>query len=437
VLLAPVLFAAFVCRGAAVTSAQNSPAQGPDLKLKVSFYGDRAENRWTLRELGDGLQGDWASSKFLVLEIKHKWAQPYQIRLDTDAGLRAVTVHPFGDNVLTRISVPLRMFSDLNPQVLLQNACRIEPTGPIGPFKTVQLFGIAVDHPQNDLSFEIRSLRLSAEDKGSEILESLPVVNEFGQWTAEKNTSYIRNAKELQRDWDGEVRRLGPKDRDLDQFGGNAKVSLAPGKFFRVEKVDGRSWLVDPTGHPLFATGFRFGNVKKETEALSRSKYFAETPIKDTRSFYEEIVSRRWSSNYSALDARWGQLMDAWGLSVASPEVGQRAGRNFTLTLFRADDSMPDVWSDQFIKDADRQAVEGVGAYRDSPQVIGFFSLCRACVDACFGQDDGQHSNRAGFRDEGFVADGAVRKRHAVAPGRVVSGDGGAVFADAVGCVPA
>ena len=356
VLLAPLLLSALVLRG-----------QNPQL-LKVPFFGDRAENLWTIRELGEGLAGEWLPSKFLVLEIKQKWCQPYQVRLDTDNGLRAVTVHPFGENVLTRIAIPLRMFSDGNPTAWLDHACRIEPTGPSGPLGTVRKLGIAVDHPQNELTFEIRSLKLSAQNPGSEILESLPVVNDLGQWTASKVTKNLRTLNELKREWEGEARRLGTKDRDLDEFGGDSKVTLNAGKFFHLEKADGRTWLVDPLGHPMFATGYRNTGFGKPTPISERRGYLTGDQTKDIRSFYDDLVATRWPNGYDGVVARAKRLMDAWGLNV-----GAIHDDSYTINLFAPDETLPDVWSDDWAKSRDELMTRGFDDKVQDHRIVGVF----------------------------------------------------------------
>lgn len=43
-------------------------------------------------------------------------------------------------------------------------------------------------------------------------------------------------------------------DQSLSELGGRADVTLDATGYFRTEKVNGRWWLVDPQGHPFFAT---------------------------------------------------------------------------------------------------------------------------------------------------------------------------------------
>ena len=52
--------------------------------------------------------------------------------------------------------------------------------GPFGKIDAVQAVGVTMHYPLHKPTLEIRSIRLEKEDPGSEILEKLPVVDEFG-----------------------------------------------------------------------------------------------------------------------------------------------------------------------------------------------------------------------------------------------------------------
>jgi hypothetical protein len=57
-----------------------------------------------------------------------------------------------------------------------------------------------------------------------------------------------------------------------DQYGGWSKVQLKATGFFRVEKVDGRWWLVTPDGHPYFSMAMNSVSVR-EGSATIRASY--------------------------------------------------------------------------------------------------------------------------------------------------------------------
>ena len=64
-----------------------------------------------------------------------------------------------------------------------------------------------------------------------------------------------------------------------DKYGGLLSVSCEASGWFRVEKIDGRWWMIDPLGHPFIAASvgeFTFGSSARQQQALSST--FGTTP---------------------------------------------------------------------------------------------------------------------------------------------------------------
>lgn len=65
------------------------------------------------------------------------------------------------------------------------------------------------------------------------------------------------------------------EDQSLCEHGGRPDITLQATGFFRVERVDGRWWLVDPHGHPFFATSLNSirSGQRKDRNATSVSAF--------------------------------------------------------------------------------------------------------------------------------------------------------------------
>jgi len=61
-----------------------------------------------------------------------------------------------------------------------------------------------MDYPLHHPVLEIRSIRLAKDDPGSEILEKLPVVDEFGQWIHADWPTKVASLEQLKQDWKNE-----------------------------------------------------------------------------------------------------------------------------------------------------------------------------------------------------------------------------------------
>ena len=73
--------------------------------------------------------------------------------------------------------------------------------GPFGTLNSVEAIGMTMQYPLGRPTLELRSVRLTKEDPGSEILEKLPVVDEFGQWIHADWPREISSLEQLEREW--------------------------------------------------------------------------------------------------------------------------------------------------------------------------------------------------------------------------------------------
>jgi hypothetical protein len=185
------------------------------------------------------LPSDWSSYKFLVIEVKSSTAQRFLLRIYTDDGMLAMRFHQFGGGVWIRAAVPLSYFQSQSQEGQDLAAVFNKPrnpfwmvvVGPFGPIKAVQSLAVAMVAPVGNPTLDIRSVRLSNEDPGSEILDKLPVVDEFGQWIPAKYPGKVKSLEQLKADWDREDKSLNPGEFGYCKYGGfantKAKASFA------------------------------------------------------------------------------------------------------------------------------------------------------------------------------------------------------------------
>ena len=135
-----------------------------------------------------------------------------------------------------------------------------EPPG-IDPANVVKLC-VLVPARGQDCTFEIRSIQPAGTAPSAEMLADpakfLPCIDEFGQYVHADWPGKIKDAADLKKQLDAEAKDLAanPAPAEWDQFGGwKNGPSLKATGFFRVEKHEGKWWLVDPEGKLFFSQG--------------------------------------------------------------------------------------------------------------------------------------------------------------------------------------
>ncbi|HEY2017140.1 MAG TPA: hypothetical protein VGH38_26725, partial [Bryobacteraceae bacterium] len=299
----------------------------------VVLEGVRAEQKWTLAELNPELPADWSGFEYLVLEFRASSPQRFQLRLYTADGTRNAGINPF-QGVWIRAALPLSIFQRQSREgtdmASVGNRSRpsyfLNFNGPYGPLTAVQGIGITMQTPLGKPTFELRNVHLAKESPGDAVLEQKPLVDEFGQWI----NSDRRTLQDLKREWAAEDETLRPGDFGHCRYGGFSSTKAKATGFFRVEKVDGKWWFVDPDGHLFFSTGADCVRAENGTRAEGREGVFAAMPPPESRSagrrggsgnsmisFYTWNLLRRFGPDWTV---KWPDLafrrMSAWGLNT-------------------------------------------------------------------------------------------------------------------------
>jgi hypothetical protein len=371
--------------------------------FKVKFSGDVSEKKWAIKELNPGLPLDWSSFGFLTFEVNSSTTQRFELRLYDSAGVRRLTIQPF-QGAWFRASVPLVHFQKRNTQGMDMAAIGktarpgywIGFSGSVGTIKHVDSLGVIMRQPIDSQTLEIRNVRLtmSAEDT---IFGPLPLVDEFGQWIPADWPGKAKSINDLKTAWNQEETTLQPMDFNLSKYGGFLGTKAKATGFFRVEKVDGKWWFVDPEGHLFYSHGSTCIGTRSEISRLHGREYiFAALPPANelaipgqdlgqggNSSFYVWNLYRRFGSGWYQ---KWMDLtvrrMKSWGLNTIAnwsdttlgcshriPYVATLSGWGIESGVM----GMPDVYAANYASKVDSAAARQCAHKKNDPFLLGYF----------------------------------------------------------------
>lgn len=362
---------------------------------KAVFEGAQASHTWPLKEFDPALQSDWSGFQYLVLELRLSSPQRFELKVHDAGGVRAVRLSPV-PGVWVRSAVPLAFLTHEASQggdlAAVHNKSRpmmfLNIMGSPGPLTAVREIEVAIPSPVGAPSLELRSARLAREDPGDALLDDKPVVDEFGQWMTDDWPGKAKTLDELKTAWAAEEKALGPGDFHYCRYGGFQGTHAKATGFFRVEKVDGKWWIVDPDGHYFFSAGVDCVTAASATSPNGRHGLFAALPPdgatpmgRAVTSFYTWNMTRRYGQDWAA---SWADLtvrrMLAWGLNTvgnwSDPRLAATHRIPYTMTLGIRANSGPmgvaDVYAPEFEQTAERAATQAE-ARRDDPYLLGYF----------------------------------------------------------------
>jgi hypothetical protein len=224
--------------------------------------------------------------------------------------------------------------------------------GPFGELKSVEAIGLAMEYPIHKPTIELRNIHLSKQDAGSEFLESKPVRDEFGQWALADWPGKIKSREQLAQELADEERHFGSgADFGYDQFGGYKATQAKATGFFRVERVEGKWWFVDPEGHLYLSLGVNgagagFGGGRGAQPAGSSGGAGAN------------LMTRRLAS---------------WGMTTGGADRPNTAFLRWPQNRQTTFLGLPDVYSDEFAAGIDSSARTQCESRKDDPLVLGYF----------------------------------------------------------------
>lgn len=158
--------------------------------------------------------------------------------------------------------------------------------------------------------------------------------------------------------------------------------------FFRVEKIHGRWWFVDPDGHLFFSSGVNGVGINATTHVKGREDLFVALPPKNLSavgpesSFYAWNLHRRFGDDWAA---KWADLttrrMNAWGFNAMhnwgwSNEKEPHVPYALMLRYWQTKNSimgLPDVYADDFARRVDEDAASQLESHKNDPLMLGYF----------------------------------------------------------------
>jgi hypothetical protein len=396
--------------GAVALVLQIQPAQAAP--QQATFSRDVATVQWPLAELDAALPADWSDAEFLVVEFRSSTSQRFELGLVSDEGNVSKRIHPY-PAVWVRASIPLRYFrqglGDADELASTVNQPRnsywinIEAGGH-APVKHVRALSVTMRYPAHAATVEIRKVSLSKTDPGDAVLDGgAPLIDDFGQYAHVDWPGKARSYSALIKEWAQEDRMLVPKATlPACRYGGYAAGRRKATGFFRVEKISGRWWFVDPEGCRFYSTGVNgAGAEPPRTQIVGRSRLFASIPtaaqipaanaeadpLRDPVSFYLANLLQRFGNDWVRPSAQLtSRRMRAWGLNTAygaalndalAPGSTQRQPYVYPLRGWQqsagAIMGLPDVYSDAFVKRVDAEAAEQLAPRKDDRWMIGYF----------------------------------------------------------------
>jgi hypothetical protein len=375
----------------------------PEPKVfKLHFSVEESEYNFNLNVLQPELPADWSTFEFIVLELKVTTPQRFALKVYTPGGIRRILIQPVGQNVWFRAAIPLQYFKGRDTSGHDMAAANNRPRnsfwmsvwGPFGDISQVDSMGIQMEYPKGNPEMIIRSIVLSNEDPGSEILEKLPVIDSLGQWIYTEDERKITNFEQLKMDWMDEEKQLENRF-NYCVYGGIQDTILRPGGFFRIEKINGKWWFVDPHGHLFLSMGADVVGYMNGTRINNRENYYQALPPlqeegsrqifrnNDFVSFYTWNLQRRFGVEWKI---KWADYvvrrMDSWGLNTIgcwSFPMDVSHKKPYTVWLSGWNEGvdnylgMPDVYSENFAKNADNVAKNICTSLKDDPYVVGYF----------------------------------------------------------------
>ena len=411
-----------ICLIALIASCKKTAS----LKMVFSSQEDVATFNWKLDDFTPALPADWTDFNYLVLEMKASSPERIDLGPITPDGTVVKTMRPFPGAWL-RFVIPLEFYRELPPSAVDMAATynKGRPLGQINihtsglnPVTKVDGFTFLMRRPINNPTLEIRTAYLTVENPGDTVLQEGYLVDRFGQWATDDWPDKIKTEAQLQQDWKSETAAFKPIDLSkYSQYGGYKNKKVAETGFFRVEKIDGKWWFVDPEGYLFLSVGSNCMNASSTTRTTDREYIYeglrqiandnaagfnrgdaarpnrtgdaaqsnraTPQPNRGGADYYGWNIRDRYGDNYRTEWVNTAIMrMNSWGLNTianwSSNEMAQSNRAPFTLSLRNLQLSrdmmgFPDIYQPGYEADTEASIKEFVEQYKDNKWLLGYF----------------------------------------------------------------
>lgn len=176
-----------------------------------------------------------------------------------------------------------------------------------------------------------------------------------------------------------------------DAFGGTQSISSASTGFFRVEKIDGSWWLIDPDGHGFVSVGLNHAdetdlkypaNIEVWKRKYGSRKKWIEGVVNDFKAWGFNTLgwTQQWVTGDHGLDFNWVDPLNLGHSQGWSIDDLQSTGMPYVLQLrvapiegWNGSPNFPDVFSTEFDEHCAYLAREICTPASDDPNLIGYF----------------------------------------------------------------
>ena len=285
----------------------------------------------------------------------------------------------------------------------------------------VEQLTLFVAKPSTEHAFEVRRVRAAGTAANYAWLDRdekqlFPLIDRYGQFLHKQWPGKILSDECLAKRKAEEAAELAahPGPLDWDQYGGwKAGPNLHASGFFRVEKHEGKWWLVDPEGRLFWSHGTDCVGPGGETTPISdRTHWFAELPGRDSpwgrfygrgnwapHNYYEGKSYETYSFNGANLLRKYGpdfadlsaelahRRLRSWAMNTignwSDRSVYQRRKTPYVATVGSGRKPLqgstgywgkfPDVFDPSFARSVDRSMQAERGASVGDPWCLGYF----------------------------------------------------------------
>ena len=374
-------------------------------KIKFDSSKEVSGRKFAVRDINPELPRNWDKYNYVVLEFRITTSQRFHIGFTTDHGYNELRIMSYVPNAWNKLAIPLRFYRRL-PDARIDLAATynqarytgwINLGGRRGELHGVDSIGIRMRVPIGNPEFEIRAITLTVDDPGDAYLEEIPVVDEFGQHNLVNYEQKVGSLEQLQAEWRAEEKELEGvlPDYNYDSYGGYRQKQMKATGFFRVEKVDGRWWFVDPDGYLFLSHGVDCvspgggGNTRDLDKRPGMFRQLPPEPFRqsgrgrESASFGTWNLFRRFGDSYREKSNEMIiKRMNKWGLNtIANWSSAAVYGLNkipYTLQLrgLAMDGNLmglADVYAPEFAASMDASMKTYLPENKDNPWVVGYF----------------------------------------------------------------
>ena len=375
--------------------------------FKIAFDNSKevSGKKFAVRDINPDLPRNWDEYNFVVIEYRITTSQRFHIGFTTDYGYNELRIMSYVPNAWNKLAIPLRFYRRLPDARIDLAATYNQPRytgwinlgGQRGELHGVDSIGIRMRVPIGNPEFEIRNITLTVDDPDDAYLEKIPAVDEFGQHNLVNYEQKISSLEQLQTEWRTEETALENTmpDYNYSRYGGYLQKQVRGTGFFRIEKVDGRWWFVDPDGYLFLSHGVDCvnpgggGNMRDLNKRVGMFKELPPEQFRQNRqgresaSFGAWNLYRRFGDNYSEKANEMAiKRMNAWGLNTianwSSAAVYSQNKIAYTLQLrgLAMDGNLmglADVYAPGFVANMDSSMQSYLPENKDNPWVVGYF----------------------------------------------------------------